>query len=147
MAAPEPGATMTTDRIDLVYENDARRVSLGLIEQVTHTRGADAHKHLHEFRPTDREEGHAGLAGDGLREKRLSGAWGPDEEHTLRNSGAERCKFLRVFQKLDDLFQLFFGFVDPCHVEECHAWARAAEHSCAALAEIEGLIVGALGLP
>ena len=36
--AAEAGAALATDRVDLVDEDDARRVALGLLEQVAHAR-------------------------------------------------------------------------------------------------------------
>src|SRR6267143_396483 len=43
--------------VDLVDENDARRVGFALLEQVAHPRGAHTHEHLHEVRAGHREEG------------------------------------------------------------------------------------------
>src|SRR6266487_4736960 len=126
MAAAEPGATVTADRVDLIDEHDTRRVSLGLIEQIPYTRGANTYKHLHEFGAADREERHSRLAGDRLGEKCLACPWRPDEEYTLRNPGAERREFLRVLQELDHFLQLFLGFIYARNVEERHAWARTA---------------------
>jgi hypothetical protein len=65
VTAAEAGAAMTADRVDLVDEDDAGRVLLGLLEHVAHARGADADEHLDEVRTGDREERHLGLAGDG----------------------------------------------------------------------------------
>ena len=45
-----------------------------LLEQIAHARRADADEHLDELRAADREERHAGLAGDRAREQRLAGA-------------------------------------------------------------------------
>ena len=47
---------------------------LGLLEQVTHARGADADDHLDELRRRHLEERHAGLAGDRPGQQRLAGA-------------------------------------------------------------------------
>ena len=63
--AAQAGAALAADGVDLVDEDDARRVALGLIEQVAHAAGADADEHLDELRARDAEEGHARLAGDG----------------------------------------------------------------------------------
>ena len=73
--AAEAGAALAADRVDLVHEHDAGAVALGLVEQVAHAAGADAHEHLDELRAGDAEERHARLAGDGAREERLAGAW------------------------------------------------------------------------
>src|SRR5262249_40584655 len=49
VAAAEACATLAADRVDLVDEDDAGRVALGLVEQVADTRGADADEHLDEL--------------------------------------------------------------------------------------------------
>src|SRR5438477_251413 len=82
-------ATLAADRVDLVDEDDAWGVALRLIEQVTHPRRADADEHLDELGARDREERHAGLAGDRAREHRFAGAGRPDQEHAARDPRAE----------------------------------------------------------
>ena len=48
--AAEPRAAVAPDGVDLVHEDDARAVLLGLLEQVPDARGADADEHLDEVR-------------------------------------------------------------------------------------------------
>ena len=43
-------SALATDRIELVDEDDGRRCSARLAEQIAHTRSADAHQRLHELR-------------------------------------------------------------------------------------------------
>jgi hypothetical protein len=74
VAAAQARAALAAHGVDLVDEDDAGRVALGLLEQVAHAAGAHAHEHLHELRAGDGEEGHAGLAGDGLGHQGLAGA-------------------------------------------------------------------------
>ena len=74
VAAAQAGAAMAADGVDLVDEDDAGLVLLGLLEQVAHPAGADAHEHLHEVRAGDAEERHAGLAGHGPGQQGLAGA-------------------------------------------------------------------------
>ena len=112
VAAAEAGAAVAADGVDLVHEDDAGRVLLGLLEQVTHARGAHAHEHLDEVRAGDREERHAGLAGDGAREQRLAGARRAVEQHALRDARAERLELLRVLEELLDLVELLDRLVD-----------------------------------
>ena len=50
MTAAETRAAMTTHRIDLVDEDDARRVLLALLEQIAHARGANADEHFNKVR-------------------------------------------------------------------------------------------------
>ena len=72
--AAQAGAAVATDGVDLVDEDDARRVRLALLEQVAHAAGADADEHLHEVGARHREERTARLAGDRLGEQRLARA-------------------------------------------------------------------------
>ena len=48
VAAAHAGAAVAADGVDLVDEDDAGRVLLGLLEQVAHAGGADADEHLDE---------------------------------------------------------------------------------------------------
>src|SRR3546814_4222575 len=102
---------MATDGVDLVDEDDAGRVALGLFEHVAHARGADADEHLDEIGPRNGEEGNPRLAGDGAGEQGLAGAGRTDEQRALRNLAAELRKFGRVLQELDDFLQLLARLV------------------------------------
>ena len=145
--ATEAGAALAPDRVDLVDEDDARRVALGLVEQVADARGADADEHLDELGARDREERHARLAGDGAGEERLAGARRAHEEHAARDPRAEGVELLRELQELDDLLELGLGLVDAGDVIERHDLLVPEEHPGSALAERQGLVIGALGLP
>ncbi len=89
VATAEAGAALAADRVDLVDEDDARRVALGLVEQVADAAGADAHEHLDELRAGDAEERHARLAGDGLASSVLPVPGGPTSS-TPGDARAER---------------------------------------------------------
>ena len=144
--AAQAGAALAADRVDLVDEHDARAVALGLVEEVAHAAGADAHEHLHELGAADAEEGHAGLARDRAREERLAGAGRPDEEHAARDARPERVELLGVLEELDDLLELHLGLIDAGHVRERHDRLVAEEHPGPALAEAHRLVVAALRL-
>ena len=49
IAAAETGTTMATDRINLINENNARRIGFGLLEHVADTARADTDKHLNKI--------------------------------------------------------------------------------------------------
>jgi hypothetical protein len=72
VVAPEPGAQRATaplaDRVDLVEEDQRRRLLLGLLEELADAGGAEADEHLDELRAGHEEERHVGLAGDRARE-------------------------------------------------------------------------------
>ncbi len=89
MTAAETGATMATDRVDFIDEDDARRVLLRLLEHVAHTRGANADEHLDEVGAGDREERHTRFAGNRLREQGLAGTRRAAHQHAARDLAAE----------------------------------------------------------
>ena len=103
VAAAHAGAAVPADGVDLVDEDDRRRVGLGLLEQVAHAGGADTDEHLDEVRAGDRVERHAGLAGDGAGEQRLAGAGRPVEQHALGDLGADRLELGGIREELLDL--------------------------------------------
>jgi hypothetical protein len=129
---------VTTDGVDLVDEDDARRVFLGLVEHVAHAGGAHADEHLDEVRAGDREEGDVRLAGDGAGDQRLTGARRADEEAAARDAPAEPLEFLRVAQELDDLLQILLGLVDTGDILEGDTAMRLGEELRLGLAEAHG---------
>ncbi len=107
------------ERVELVDEDDAGRLGLGLREQVAHARGADADEHLDELGAAQAEEGHLGLAGHGAREQRLARARAG--RPAARPSGSGRrgsVYFFGFLQELDDLLQLLLGLVHAGDVRE-----------------------------
>src|SRR6202008_2200555 len=111
IAAAEAGAAMAADRVDLVDEDDAGRVLLGLLEHVADAAGTDANEHLDEVGTRNREERHIGFARDRTRNQRLAGTGRADQEHATRNAAAQALEFAGVAQELDDLLQVLLGLV------------------------------------
>src|SRR5262249_27638478 len=118
MAAAEPRTAMASDRVDLVDEDDARRILLALFEEVAHARSADAHEHLDEVRAADRKEGNVGLACDGAREQRLAGSGRSHQKDAFRNPSAQLLEFLGLLEEFDDLLKFFLRLVDAGDVLE-----------------------------
>ena len=131
------------ERVELVDEDDARRLGLGLREQIAHARGADADEHLDELRSAEAEERDLGLAGDGPREQRLAGSRRADEQHALGNAAAEGRVLPRVPQELDDLLQLLLGLVHAGHVREAHLHIVFGEDAVLAARERHDPALGA----
>ncbi len=146
VAAAEAGAAVASDGVDLVHEDDARGVLLGLLEEVAHARGADADEHLDEVRARDREERHARLAGDRAREERLAGARRPVQQHALGYTRAERLEFLRVLEELLYLVQLLDRLVDAGDIAEGDLRRIDGQPLGARLAERHHLRAAALDL-
>ena len=146
VTAAKAGAAMAADGVDLVDEDDARRVCLALLEQIAHAARADADEHLDEVGTRHREERTAGLAGDRLREQRLAGARRTDEQRALRQTSAELGELLRIAQELDDLLQLLLRFVGAGDVGERDLRRVAREQLRLRLAERERLRAARLHL-
>ena len=131
----EAVAAMAADRVDLVDEDDAGRVLLGLLEHVAHTGCADADEHLDEVRARNGEERHARFTGDGAGEQRLAGAGRADQQRALGNLAAQLGEAARIAQELDDLLQLLARLVDAGDVVEGDAAVPLGQQLGLAFAE------------
>ena len=118
VAAAQPGAAVAADRVDLVHEDDRGCVRLGLLEQVADPAGADTDEHLDEVGAGDRVERHPGLAGDRAGQQRLTGSGRAEQQHALRDLGADGLELGRVLQELLDLLELLDRLVGAGHVGE-----------------------------
>ncbi len=112
------------DRVQLVDEYDRRSVRLRLLEQVPHSRGADADDRFDELGRGHRVEGHVRLAGDRAREQCLAGPGRTGEENAVRDPAAEAPVLVGVAQEVDDLAQLVLRLLDAGDVRERHLVAR-----------------------
>ncbi len=137
VAASHAGAAHAADGVELVDEDDARRVRLPLLEEVAHPGGADAHEHLDEVGAADGEEGSLRLAGHGAGEQRLAGPRRSDDERALRDPATEALELLRLAEELDDLLQLDLRLRQSGDVVERDLRAVLGEKAGAALAEAE----------
>ena len=81
-------ATRTAHSIDLINEDDARRLCLGLLEEVADTTGTYTYEHLHEVGTRHREERDTGLTGHSFGEQGLTGSRRPHEQGALGNLSA-----------------------------------------------------------
>ena len=88
------GAALAADGVDLVDEDDAGRLALGLLEQVAHATGADTHEHLDKFGARDAEERHTRLAGHGAADECLTRARRPDQQHAFGDACAHGRELL-----------------------------------------------------
>ncbi|OJI09579.1 hypothetical protein BK006_00335 [bacterium CG10_49_38] len=118
VAAAHPRAAMSANGVDLINKNNRRGRLLGHIEEIAHSRGAHAHKHLHKFRSREIHKRYLGLAGHGPGQQGLASAGRAHQEHALGDAGANVEKLFRIAQEIHDLAQLFFGLLDAGHVAE-----------------------------
>ena len=124
VVAREPGilAAGAADGVNLVDENDARRLLLGLFEQVADTRSTHADEHLHEVGTRNREERHVGLACDGLRQQGLTRPRRAYEQRSLGNFGTQFLIFVGLLEEIHDLHDLDLGLLQPSHILERDAF-------------------------
>ncbi len=96
VAADVAAAARLAEGVELVDEDDAGRLLLGLLEHIADAGGADADEHLDEVGTAEAEERHARLAGDGLGEQRLAGSRRADQQHALGDAAAEQSDTFRA---------------------------------------------------
>ncbi len=130
------GAPVPSDGVDLVHEDDRGGVGLGLLEQVTDARGTDTDEHLDEVGAGDREERHAGLAGDGAGEQGLAGPGRAEQQRALGDLGAHGLELLGALEEVLDLAQLLDGLVGAGDVGEGDLRRVLVDHLGLGLAEL-----------
>src|SRR5699024_7114865 len=113
VTAESPAAVhaRTADGVNLVDEDDARRVLAALGKEVAHSGRTDTDKHLDKFGAADAEKGDAGLAGGGLGEERLTRTGGTGEDGAARNLGTQFLKLLGLLQEAHKLHNLRLGLL------------------------------------
>ena len=89
VAAAESRAAMTPNGVDFIDKDNRRRIFLRLLEQVAHTRCADADKHLHKIRTGNGEKRHASLSRHSLGQKRLTCSGRSHQQHALGDARAQ----------------------------------------------------------
>src|SRR5436190_12743401 len=118
MAAAKTGATMTSDGVDFVDENDAGGILLALLEQVANARRSDSDKHFNKVGTADREKRNIGLACDGPCQQGFPGTRRADQQHAFRNTATEFLELLGFFEEVDNFLQLFLRFIDTGNILE-----------------------------
>ena len=118
VAADDARATGLSESVELVDEDDAGGLRLGLLEHVADAGSPDSDEHLHEVTAGEPKKRDTRLPRDRLGEKCLAGARGADEKHALGDVAAEDLILLRIAEELDDFAELFDRLVDPGHVVE-----------------------------
>ena len=86
--AGRAGAALA-DGVQLVDEDDAGRLLLGLLEEIPHAGRPDADEHLDELRAREEEERDIRLPRDRPREERLAAARRSDDQDALRDAAAQ----------------------------------------------------------
>ena len=112
--------TLLADSVNLVNEDNAGCLLLGLLEQVAHLGSAQAHEHLHELRAGHGEERHISFTCHRLSQEGLACAGRSHQQETLGHGGADGLEFFRVMEVGDNLGKIFLGLLLPGHIAELH---------------------------
>ncbi len=99
------------DGVELVDEDDRRRVPARLLEELADPGGAEPGEHLDEGRCARRVEVRARFVRGSLREQRLARPGRAVEQNALGDARAEPLELLAVAEELDDLLQLLLRLV------------------------------------
>ena len=137
IATAQTSATLTTNGIQFVDEDDARRMLLGILEHVAHPRRTDADKHFDEIGTGNREERHFRFTGNRFGQQGLTRTRIADEQHAFRNPPTELLELGRITQEVDQFGDFFLGFVATSDVGKGNAVGRFIKQTRLALAEGE----------
>src|SRR5450755_1541766 len=117
-------ATLATNGVNLINEENAGGVLFRFLEQVAHAGSAYAHKHLHKLGATDAIECHVRLTRDGTRDQCLASAGRADQQDAFGSTRPHGGKAIGIFQKFDNLLQFHLGLFDTGHILKKHRGAR-----------------------
>ncbi len=118
VAAAQTGPPLAADGVDLVDEDDGRRLLPGRLEEVPDPAGPDPDEHLHEVGSAHREEGDAGLSGNGPGEEGFPCSRRTDEKDPLGDLGPDVPEAVGGLQEVDDLGDLDLDALVAGHVGE-----------------------------
>ena len=96
---PPPFPKVLTNGIQLIDEDNGRRLFLGKGKGIPHQLGSVPDEHLHQLGPSQLQEGGLGLGGTGTCQQRLAGAWGTVQQNTcVTKSSASGLGFLMIIK-------------------------------------------------
>ena len=130
--AAEPRAAMAADGVDLVDEDDARRVALALLEEIAHAATRRRRRTSRRSPSRDIEKnGTPASPATAFASSVLPEPGGPEQQRALRDPPAQPLELLRLLQELDDLLQLLLGLVAAGDVLERDLGRGLEQHACA----------------
>ena len=118
VTATEARASLATDGVDLVDEDDGRACLAGGLEEVTDAGSTHTDVHLYEIRARDGEEGNTGFSCNGLGQKGLTRTGRAHQEDAVGNARTEGSILGGSLEVIHDLHKLLFFLVRTCHVAE-----------------------------
>ena len=136
MTAAQTTASSSRHSVDLIDKDDTRCVPFGVLKQISYTGSADTDKHLHEIRTGNTEKRNSRLACDCFCKQRLTGSRRSLQKNAFRDTRSDLNIFLRRFQEIYDLLQLFFFLPQSGNLCKGHFLLIRRTHFRTALPEI-----------
>ena len=118
MPTAQTGSPMATHSVNLINEDNTRRLLLGLLEHIAHPGGAYADEHLDKVRAGNREERHLGFTGNRLSQQGFTRTGLAHHENTSGNAPTQLLEPARITQKLDQFLHIFLRLFHPRDVSE-----------------------------
>jgi hypothetical protein len=147
MPAAVSGAAGPAYRVKLVYENDAGGAFTALFKKIADAARTDTDKHFHKVASRNIEKSYVCFAGDSPREHGFTGSGHTDEQNTLGYAGSHFDKLLGILEKFNHFLQFVFGFFLAGNIVKRNLLVSLLISASLALAELEGTVSLALGLP
>ena len=96
IATTQACAPLATHGVNLVDEDDARRVLFGVLKHVAHTGRTYADKHFHKVGTADAKKRYLGFTGNAFGQQSFAGAGRAHQQQAARNAPAEFLELGRV---------------------------------------------------
>ncbi len=106
----DTGATLATNGINFVDEDQAGAVLLGALKQIAHATCTHTNEHLHKFRAREGEERNTSFTSNGFREQGLTGSGRANEQDTFGNAGTNGRETFRLLEEGDHFLKVLLGF-------------------------------------
>ena len=127
---------MSADRVYFVYKHDTRHIFLCLFKQRAHSACADADEHFHKITARYGEKRHTRFSRNRFGKQGFARSRRAHKQNAGGNSRPKLGIFARIFQKIDDFYQLFLfllgarnigktGFYALLHTRRVFAEAHA----------------------
>ena len=88
MASAKTRASLASDSIDLIDEDQAGRLLFPLFEQVSHPGCTDTDEHLHKIRSADGKEGNIGFPRDCSGKECFTRSRRSNQDHAFRDTSS-----------------------------------------------------------
>src|SRR5581483_3831964 len=109
-------STLTTNRVNLVDEDDTGCVLLRFLKEVSHAGRTNTYKHFYKFGTTDTVERDACFTSYGAGDQRFTGSWRANEQYAFGSTCPHSGETLGMLKELNDLLKFQLGLFHSSHI-------------------------------